>query len=76
MGMKNPNLIYMTVVDLQRLTGGNLKYAYRKHYQIRRALSPADSIGSGKVKKNLTIKEYCRYVGDDFEEVWGALRKE
>ena len=74
MGMKNPNLIYMTVVDLQALMGYSEIHAYRIHAEIRRALSPADFKREGKVKSNLTIREYCKYVGDDFEEVWRALR--
>ena len=76
MAMNNPNSIYMTAMDLQELKGYNLKYAYRLHQNIRRALSSADSQSRNAIKKHLTIREYCQYVGDDFDEVWEVLRTE
>ncbi len=64
----NQGLIYLSVADLAKLMGTNrMRTAFERHKSIREALAPG--------KRSLTIREYCRYENEDFEEVWGYLRE-
>lgn len=58
--------IYLTIKDLAKLTGQDYNSACRSHLAIRDAIA--------KNKKHLTIKEYCAYTKDNFEEIWEYLR--
>ena len=63
----NRGRIYLTVEDLQVLMGiSNMKTVYRHHKTIREAIQPG--------KPSLTIREYCDYMHESYEEVFGALR--
>lgn len=64
----NRGEIYLSVDDMMKLMGSYSRgSAYRKHLEIRRRIA----VG----KKNLTVKEYCEVMGEDFKVVWGFLRK-
>jgi len=58
---------FLTVKDLMLLTGcRNYSNMAKSHRSIR------DAIGYNKRK--LTIKEYCKYEGLCFNEIWEYLR--
>lgn len=64
----NRGRIYLSIEDLMKLIGTkNRSTAYSAHKTIREALKPG--------KMNLTIREYCEYTGDGFEEIWRELRE-
>lgn len=59
--------IFLTVKDLMLIIGcDNLRSTQQAHKAIRDALC--------KDKRKLTIKEYCKYEGLDFKEIWAFLR--
>ena len=65
----NRGKYYLSPEDLMTLMGTYSKRsAYKVHQNIRESIKPG--------KMNLTIMEYCKYSGDDFEEVFLMLRGE
>ncbi len=61
--------IFLTVKDLMRLTGSNSYEATRQlHKTIRNNIV--------KNKRKLTIKEYCKFEGIDYQEVMEFLKRE
>ena len=66
---------YLSPEDLAYLMGtDNLRSAMNQHRTIREALTPPELIAEKRCKQNLTIFEYCKYVGDDYEHVHFILR--
>jgi hypothetical protein len=58
---------YISIQDLMSLMGTeNKSTAYARFRTICEAIQPG--------KRNLTIKEFCRFEGHDFEEIWEVLR--
>lgn len=58
---------YLSIQDLKLLMGTeNNSTAYHRFNIICEAIRPG--------KRNLTIKEFCRFEGHDFEEIWEVLR--
>lgn len=65
----NSGGIYLTAHDLAILMGTKrMNTAWARHKEIRNAIKP------GKV--SLTVREYCDFEGDDYEEVLRALGRE
>ncbi len=59
--------IYLSVEDLKKLMGSySQEYARNKHKKIRDELGKSDG--------SLTIGDYCRYSGDNYEEIYIFLR--
>lgn len=59
--------IFLTIKDLMRITG------VENYYSVARAhLAIRDAICKGKRK--LTIREYCKYEGLDYDEMLKFLR--
>ena len=59
--------IFLTIKDLMRITGVENYYSSaRAHLAIRDAIC--------KGKRKLTIREYCKFEGLDYEEVINFLR--
>jgi len=60
------NGIFLSIKDLQRLTGSDsYRTVARQHQALRDSLK----------KTIITIKEYCEYEKLDFEYVWNFLRQ-
>lgn len=63
----NQGPAYLTITDLQKLMGTrSYRYAAKVHQRIREGIKPG--------KKNLTIREYCDWTGDPYEEIRRFLR--
>ncbi len=59
-----PKKILFYISDLQRITGFSYDYASKVHRGIR------DAIGA---RKHLTIRQYCKFEGLPYEEIYNFL---
>ena len=59
--------IYLSIQDMMRLMGSyNRNYAQRKHKAMREQIR--------KGKAGLSIGDFCRLTGDDYNEIYAFLR--
>jgi hypothetical protein len=69
--------IFITVKDLMVLHGSDSYESMRRqHKAVRDALTSKTKKDAGKIKPYLTIKEYCRYMDLNLEEVCAHLKRQ
>jgi hypothetical protein len=70
--------LFLSIKDLMLLTGTERYETARKEHETLRQLTKPTSKRSAvfikRSKQKITIREYCRYMGIDFREVWQFLR--